>query len=86
MGVPCGPIYRVDELFNDARIGLPLQASVPHPRLGSVRLVNQMVELSRTPSELRSPIPEPGEHTDAILGELGYSAEAIAGLRARRVV
>lgn len=86
VGVPCGPIYRVDELFNDARIGLPLQARVAHPRLGSVRLVNQMVELSRTPSELRAPIPELGEHTNAILGELGYSAEAIAGLRARRVV
>jgi len=86
VGVPCGPIYRVDELFGDARIKLPLAASVPHPRLGSVRLVNQMVELSRTPSALRTPIPEPGAHTAAILGELGYSTEAIAALGARRVV
>jgi len=85
VGVPCGPIYRVDELFGDARIELPLAASVPHPRLGSVRLVNQMVELSRTPSSVRSAIPGLGEHTDAILAELGYSAEAIAALRARRV-
>ncbi|MBM3559746.1 MAG: CoA transferase, partial [Alphaproteobacteria bacterium] len=86
VGVPCGPIYRVDELFGDARIKLPLAASVPHQLLGSVRLVNQMVELSRTPSALRTPIPEPGAHTAAILGELGYSTEAIAALGARRVV
>ena len=86
VGVPCGPIYKVDELFGDADIHLPLHASVQHRRLGQVKLVNQMVELSRTPAQLRSAIPELGEHTEAILAGLGYDADAIAGLRARRVV
>ena len=86
VGVPCGPSYKVDELFGDPDIHLPLHASVQHRRLGQVKLVNQMVELSRTPAQLRSAIPELGEHTDAILADLGYDARAIAGLRARRVV
>ena len=86
VGVPCGPIYKVDELFGDQNIHLPLHASVQHRRLGSVKLVNQMVELSRTPAQVRSAIPELGEHTDAILAGLGYDAGAIAGLRARRAV
>jgi formyl-CoA transferase len=40
------------------------------------------VNLSRTPWALRTPTPEKGEHTDAVLGALGYDAAAIAGLRA----
>jgi formyl-CoA transferase len=44
------------------------------------------VELSRTKWEIHSATPELGEHTDAILGELGYDADAIARLRAGKVV
>jgi crotonobetainyl-CoA:carnitine CoA-transferase CaiB-like acyl-CoA transferase len=86
VGVPCGPIYRVDEVFGDEQIHLPLHASVTHRRLGSLKLLNQMVELSRTPSSISSAMPELGEHTEKILGELGYNAEAIARLREKRVV
>lgn len=86
VGVPCGPIYRVDELFRDDQIHLPLHASVKHRRLGSLKLVNQMIQLSRTPPSICSPTPELGEHTDDILSELGYKADAIAHLRERRVV
>ena len=42
--------------------------------------------LSRTPSRLKSASPDPGEHTDAILRELGYSDADLAGLRERRVI
>jgi crotonobetainyl-CoA:carnitine CoA-transferase CaiB-like acyl-CoA transferase len=86
VGVPCGPIYRVDEVFGDEQIHLPLHASVTHRRLGNLKLVNQMVELSRTPPSISSAMPELGEHTEKILGELGYNAEAIARLREKRVV
>ena len=39
------------------------------------------VNLERTPPSIRSAAPEPGEHTDDILGELGYSEAEIADLR-----
>jgi crotonobetainyl-CoA:carnitine CoA-transferase CaiB-like acyl-CoA transferase len=54
---------------------------VSHPRMGSFQIVNQAIKMSRTPSKIRSATPEQGEHTDAILTELGYSPEAIAAMR-----
>ena len=42
--------------------------------------------VSRSTWELRNTTPEQGEHTDAILGELGYGAAEIAGLREKKVV
>jgi formyl-CoA transferase len=53
---------------------------------GRQQLVGQAVELSRTPWALRTPTPEKGEHTDAVLTALGYDAAAIASLRSRRVI
>jgi len=43
-------------------------------------------ELQTTPASVRTPPPLLGEHTDEILGEVGYSAADIARLRAARVV
>jgi formyl-CoA transferase len=86
-GVPCGPIYKMDEVFADAQVRhLKMAAPVHHPRLGDIEVVSQAVELSRTPSGVRYPTPEKGEHTDAVLGELGYDAAAIAKLRQQKVV
>jgi formyl-CoA transferase len=42
--------------------------------------------LSGTPGEIRSPAPALGEHNDAILGSLGFSAEALNDLRQRKVI
>ena len=44
------------------------------------------VKLSATPAQLRRPAPALGEHTDAVLGALGYSADRIASLRERGIV
>ena len=41
---------------------------------------------SKTPPELQSPPPTPGEHTKAVLGEFGFSADEIAGLEAARAI
>jgi formyl-CoA transferase len=89
-GVPSGPIYRIDEVFADPQVrqmGITrMIQSSESPRRGRQELVGQAVELSRTPWELRTPTPEKGEHTDAILATLGYDATAIADLRARGVI
>jgi formyl-CoA transferase len=86
-GVPSGPIYTMDEVFADEQVRhLNLTRTVHHGALGDVEVIGQPIELSRSKWEIRSPTPEAGEHTDAILGELGYDAAAIAGLRARKVV
>jgi formyl-CoA transferase len=86
-GVPCGPIYRINEVFDDPQVRhIGIARAVEHPANGREELVGQAVELSRTPWALRSSAPEKGEHTDAILTSLGYDAAAIANLRSRGVV
>jgi len=86
-GVPCGPIYRVDQMFADPQVEhLRAAASVKHPELGEIKLVSQPVRLSRTPASLAAATPALGEHTDEVLRELGYDDGEIAALRAERVV
>ena len=86
-GVPSGPIYRMNEVFDDPQVKhLGITRTVKHPVLGDVEVIGQAIELSRTPWSIRSATPEAGEHTDAVLGELGFGAADIAALREKKVV
>jgi formyl-CoA transferase len=86
-GVPCGPIYSIDHMFDDPQVKhLGMAVPVHHPRLGDLKVVNQGVELVRTPNHIQYATPDRGEHTDEVLRELGFDAQHIAGLRARKVV
>lgn len=86
-GVPCGPIYRMDEVFADPQVKhLGAAAPVSHPRLGTLNILNQAVRLSRTPAALATATPERGEHTDEVLREIGVSEAEIALLRGGRVI
>jgi crotonobetainyl-CoA:carnitine CoA-transferase CaiB-like acyl-CoA transferase len=88
LGVPCGPINSVDQVFADPQVQhLGIAQTVHSAALGrDLTLVGQPVELSATPSSLQLPTPEPGEHTEEILAEAGYTAEEIAGFRQRGTI
>jgi formyl-CoA transferase len=86
-GVPSGPIYRMNEVFEDPQVRhLGIARKVPHKVLGEVEVIGQAIELSRTPWSVRSATPELGEHTDQILAQLGYSAAEVETLKAKGVV
>jgi crotonobetainyl-CoA:carnitine CoA-transferase CaiB-like acyl-CoA transferase len=86
-GVPSGPIYKMNEVFADPQVKhLEITRTVPHRVLGDVEVIGQPIELSRTPWSIRSATPEAGEHTDAILAELGYTAQEIVKLHDGKVV
>src|ERR671931_1664737 len=87
IGVPTGPIYKMDEVFADPQVQhLGIAAEVNHPRLGRYKILNQAVKLSRTPATLKTATPEIGQHTQEILREIDYSDADIARLRAQGVV
>ncbi|WP_439496173.1 CaiB/BaiF CoA transferase family protein [Bosea sp. (in: a-proteobacteria)] len=80
--VPAGPIYAVDEMFDDPQVQhLGIAQPVSHPVLGDFRVVGEPVALSRTPAGVATPTPEAGEHNAEILAELGYDSAAVAQLR-----
>ena len=86
-GVPCGPIYSVDRVFQDAQVKhLGMAQPVHHPELGNIELVAQPFTLSRHSNALRSATPQRGQDTAGVLGELGLSEEEIRDLAARQVV
>ena len=84
-GVPCGPIYSIDQMFEDAQVKhLGIAQDVPNAENRHIRLVGQPVTLSRTPSKMAARPPEFGEQTDEVLAEFGFSAAEIAELRQAR--
>jgi formyl-CoA transferase len=86
-GVPCGPIYNMEQMFADPQVKhLKMATPVNHPRMGEFNIVNQAIGLSRTPHQIRTATPEQGEHTDEILAGLGYDEAAIAALHGKGAV
>ena len=82
VGVPCGPIYSIDQVFSDPQVQhLGIAQVVESATLGRQEVVGQAVNLSRTPSTIRMATPELGEHTNQILNDLGYAPEQIVELR-----
>ena len=86
-GVPCGPIYAIDQMFEDAQVKhLGMAQDVPNDDNRHIRLVGQPFTLSRTPSRMAARPPEFGEQTEEVLAEFGFGADEIAELRQRKVV
>jgi formyl-CoA transferase len=86
-GVPCGPIYAIDQMFADAQVQhLGMAQHVPNDENRHIQLVGQPVILSRTPSKMAARPPEFGEHTEEVLAEFGFATEEIKELRERKVV
>jgi crotonobetainyl-CoA:carnitine CoA-transferase CaiB-like acyl-CoA transferase len=86
--IPAGPVHSPQQALDDAHIrasGILREMAFP----GSPRpapLADTPVQLSHTPGAIRGRAPLLGEHTEAILAEIGYSAAQVARLREAGVV
>ena len=85
--IPCGPVLNAAQLLEDPHIqAMDFLQETPFPGLDApVPVTTTPVKLSETPGTIRRRAPALGEHTEEILGELGYDAAAIAALREKRV-
>jgi formyl-CoA transferase len=86
-GIPAGPIYTVPEALADPHAqARGMVQEYDHPQVGRVKGLGNPVKLSRSPAAVRKAAPLVGEDNDAVLGELGYDAAAIAGFRDQGVI
>ena len=81
-GVPCGPIYSIDQAFADPQV----RALGIVQQVGEVPYLGQPVTLSRTPSRVVAHPPALGEHTDDVLREIGFDDAGIARLKSDGIV
>jgi formyl-CoA transferase len=82
VGIPCGPINSIDQVFADPQVKhLGIATPVQHPRLGELPLVASALNMSGVSKAIRNPTPDAGADTVAVLTEAGLTAQDIAQLR-----
>jgi len=86
VGIPCGPIYTMDKVFEDEQVKLlKIATPVEHPQLGEINVVASPMNFEGVPRRVRSATPDAGMHSEEILRELDYPPEKIEALRVGRV-
>jgi len=86
-GVPCGPIYRVDEAFGDPQVRhLEMAQPVHSPALGDLTILGHPVSHGPKRLPIRGPAPELGQDNEDILTALGYTKDQIADLAHRGII
>src|SRR5437764_1022708 len=84
--VPCGPVLTRSQMIRHPHVlAMEIPEEYAHPKAARLRQSRAAARFSQTPPAIRRGAPALGEHTDQVLGEIGYSAAAIADLRAAGV-
>ena len=82
-GIPCGPILTIDQTFADPQVRhLGMATPATHPRLGATHMVASPINLEGLETGVRSTAPLAPGDTEAVLAEVGYSADEIAQMHA----
>ena len=86
-GVPCGGVRDLAEVLSDPQLQERMMVlPMAHPAAGPIQVLGVPVKLDATPGGVRTPPPTLGQHTRAVLGDLGYDADRIAALEQSGVI
>ena len=86
-GIPSGEILSLEAaLTSDQAKHREVIADADLPGVGVIKIFNLTAKFSKTPAQIDTPPPRLSEHTEAILGKLGYTAEELEALREKRVI
>ncbi len=86
-GVPCGSVRDVAEVIQDPQLAArAMIAELHHPTVGPIKVMGSPLKLSETPPSIRTPPPTLGQHSEAILMELGYDRQTIVALEGAGVI
>ncbi len=86
-GIPVAPVRSIPEVTRDPHTWeRGMLAKQPDALAGEIHVPGLAVKMSATPGRI-GPVPTPGQHTDAILGQLlGFDADRLAALRAAKII
>ncbi len=86
-GVANGEVRNIAQMLNDPQLeAREMIKTMMHPTAGATRVIGAPIKFSATEASVRTPPPILGQHTEAVLAEIGYDANAIEGLRQQKVV
>ncbi len=86
-GIPCGPIYTIDQVFADPQVKhLGMARRMDSPALGATEVVASAINISGVSRDIRTPTPEAGASTEEVLRSIGYKEDQIVAMRAKGVI
>jgi formyl-CoA transferase/CoA:oxalate CoA-transferase len=86
-GVANGEVRNIGQMLTDPQLeAREMIQTLMHPTVGATRVIGAPIKFSENAANVRTPPPVLGQHTDAVLAEVGYSPAAIADLRAKKAV
>jgi crotonobetainyl-CoA:carnitine CoA-transferase CaiB-like acyl-CoA transferase len=86
-GIPCGPIYTIDQVFADPQVKhLGMARPIKHPKLGDIELVPSAINMTGYSRDIRAPTPEADADTADVLRSVGYGDAEIAEMRAKGAI
>src|ERR1700678_739076 len=86
-GIPCGPIYSIDQLFADPQakhLGMATKMTSRH--VGEAEVVASAINISGFSKAIRAHTPDPGEHGDEILKSVGYTDAELDDMRRKGAI
>ena len=86
--IPASPLYSPQQALDDPHIrAMGFLQPLDYPGLSTpAPVIETPFRLSATPGAIRTRPPQLGEHTDAVLAEVGYSPDEIAALRSEGTI